>query len=230
MKQRINPESAQPRTGIDRRFEDRVDAGRQLAENLAEYAGREDVLVLALPRGGVPVGYEVAQVLGVPLDIMVVRKLGTPGHAELAMGAIASGGAHVINPNVMEQAAVSETQLDEEVERQGAELRRREKAYRGDRPFPDVTGKTVLVVDDGLATGATMRAAVQALRQYEPQEIVVAVPVAPPHIQDSTLREADHFVALLQPTPFYAVGQWYREFEQTDDAEVTDLLEKAGVR
>lgn len=213
--------------GPDRRFEDRADAGRQLAEQLEEYAGRSDVLVLALPRGGVPVAWQVAKTLGAPLDVLVVRKLGTPGHAELAIGAIASGGAHVINPQVIEQAGVSERQIDAEVERQRRELERREKAYRGDRPYPDISGRTVLVVDDGLATGATMRAAIQALRQYDPQEIVVAVPVAPPHVQDSTLRDADRFVALLQPTPFYAVGQWYRDFDQTEDAEVTRLLESA---
>jgi len=216
------------RPGFSGRFDNRADAGRQLARQLDEYAGRKDVLVLALPRGGVPVGYEVARELGAPLDVMVVRKLGTPGHAELAMGAIASGGAYVVNPQVMEQAAVSEVQLHDEIAHQRAELRRREKAYRGTRPFPEIRGKTVLVVDDGLATGATMRAAVQALRQYDPQEIVVAVPVAPPRIQDTTLPEADRVVALMQPSPFYAVGQWYRDFDQTEDAEVTRLLEKAA--
>lgn len=227
MKQRITPETGQRFGGTDRRFDDRADAGRQLAEQLDEYAGRDDVLVLALPRGGVPVAWHVAKALGAPLDVLVVRKLGTPGHAELAMGAIASGGAHVVNRQVIDQAGVSEQQIDAEIERQRRELARREKAYRGDRPYPDISGKTVLVVDDGLATGATMRAAIQALRQYDPQEIVVAVPVAPPHVQDSTLRDADRFIALLQPTPFYAVGQWYRDFEQTEDSEVTRLLESA---
>lgn len=223
MKQRVS-ESGQRLGGMDRRFADRADAGRQLAARLDEYAGRDDVLVLALPRGGVPVGWQVAKALGVPLDVLVVRKLGTPGHAELAMGAIASGGAHVVNSQVIEQAGVTDQQIDAEVERQRHELERREKAYRGDRPYPDTSGKTVLLVDDGLATGATMRAAIQALRQYAPQEIVVAVPVAPPHVQDSTLRDADRFVALLQPAPFYAVGQWYRDFDQTEDSEVTRLL------
>ena len=209
------------------KFADRRDAGRELAERLDEFAGREDVLVLALPRGGVPVAFEVANALGAPLDVMVVRKLGTPGQPELAMGAVASGGAYVTNREVLERGAVSESQLQAEVERQHAELERRETAYRGERPFPVIEGRTVIVVDDGLATGATMRAAVQALRQYDPQEIVVAVPVAPPHVQDSTLRDADRFVALMQPTPFYAVGQWYRNFDQTTDDEVTTLLQRA---
>lgn len=219
---------ARPASGMSGRFDDRVDAGRQLAERLAEYAGRKDVLVLALPRGGVPVAFEVARALGAPLDVMVVRKLGTPGQPELAMGAVASGGAHVTNPQVLAQANVSDADMRAELERQRTELARREHAYRGGRPFPEIGNRTVIVVDDGLATGATMRAAVQALRQYDPQEIVVAVPVAPPHVQDSTLREADRFVALMQPTPFYAVGQWYRNFDQTSDDEVVDLLTESG--
>lgn len=214
-------------TSTGGRFADRADAGRRLAELLDEYAGREDVIVLGLPRGGVPVAHEVAAVLGAPLDVMVVRKLGTPGHEELAMGAIASGGAYVTNPRVIDEVGVTESQLAAEIERQKVELARRERAYRGDRPFPDVAGRTVIVVDDGLATGATMRAAVQALRQYDPQEIVVAVPVAPPHVQDLTLRDADRFVALMQPTPFYAVGQWYRDFEQISDEEVATLMQRA---
>lgn len=209
------------------RFADRLDAGRRLAELLDEYAGRKDVLVLGLPRGGVPVAYEVANALGAPLDVMVVRKLGTPAQPELAMGAIASGGAHVVNKEVLRQSRVTEEQLAHELDTQRRELARREHAYRGERAFPDVSGKTVILVDDGLATGATMRAAVEALRQYDPQQIVVAVPVAPPHVQDSVLRGADRFVALMQPTPFYAVGQWYRDFDQTEDAEVTQLLHRA---
>lgn len=219
---------ARPAARAVGRFADRADAGRQLAELLDEYAGRDDVIVLALPRGGVPVAYEVARILGVPLDVMIVRKLGTPGQPELAMGAVASGGAYVTNPRVVEQANVNESEMQEELDRQRAELARREAAYRGGRPPPRIAGRSVVVVDDGLATGATMRAAVQALVQYEPQEIVVAVPVAPPHVQDSTLREADRFIALVQPTPFYAVGQWYRDFEQTTDAEVTALLARSG--
>lgn len=227
MKHHISGEVRGGQRRIDGRFDDRQDAGRQLAAQLEEYAGRDDVVVLGLPRGGVPVAAEVANALGVALDIMVVRKLGTPGHAELAMGAIASGGAQVVNPRIMEQGGISDAQLQEEIERQKVELQRRERTYRGDHPFPELEGRTVLLVDDGLATGATMRAAVQALRQHEPHEAVVAVPVAPQHIQDNVLREADRFVALLQPEPFYAVGQWYRNFNQTDDAEVTELLAAA---
>lgn len=219
--------SSKPASG---KFRDRADAGRALAEQLSEYAGRPDVVVLGLPRGGVPVAYEVSGALGSPMDILIVRKLGTPGHAELAMGAIASGGMRVINDEVIAQAGVTDEQLRAEVERQQQELERRERAYRGDRPFPDLNGKVVLVVDDGLATGATMRAAVRALRAGDPQEIVVAVPVAPPHVQDSTLRDADRFIALMQPSPFYAVGLWYRDFEQTQDEEVAELLRKAEPR
>ncbi len=209
------------------RFADRYDAGRRLAQRLGEFAGRGDVLVFGLPRGGVPVAAVVAGALGAPLDVMVVRKLGLPAQPELAMGAIASGGAYVVNPQVVEQTGVTDAQMQAAIERERVELERRERAYRGERPFPDVSGRTVIVVDDGFATGATMRAAVQALRQYGPQEIVVAVPVAPPHVQDSTLREADRFIALLQPTPFYAVGQWYRNFDQTTDEEVTRLMREA---
>ena len=209
------------------RLADRVDAGRRLATRLGEYAGRDDVIVLGLPRGGVPVAAEVARALKAPLDVMVVRKLGTPGHPELAMGAIASGGARVINQQVMEQAGVSDAQLQVEVLRQQEELERRERAYRGKRPFPQIAGHTVIAVDDGFATGATMRAAVQALRQYAPREIVVAVPVAPPHLEAAALRDADRVVVLLQPTPFLAVGHWYRDFEQTTDEEVVSLLKAA---
>ncbi|HEX7047967.1 MAG TPA: phosphoribosyltransferase [Gammaproteobacteria bacterium] len=209
------------------RFADRSDAGRRLAQQLQEFAGRDDVLVFGLPRGGVPVAAEVAGALGAPLEVMVVRKLGLPAQPELAMGAIASGGAYVVNPQVIEQTGVSDAQLHSAIERERVELERREHAYRGNRPFPDVSNHTVIVVDDGFATGATMRAAVQALRQYAPREIVVAVPVAPPHVQDSTLREADRFIALLQPAPFYAVGQWYRNFDQTPDEEVTRLMQQA---
>ncbi|HEX6928052.1 MAG TPA: phosphoribosyltransferase [Gammaproteobacteria bacterium] len=208
------------------RFADRSDAGRRLAQQLREYAERDDVLVFGLPRGGVPVAAQVADALGAPLEVMVVRKLGLPAQPELAMGAIASGGAYVVNPHVIEQTGATDAQLQAAIDRERKELERRERAYRGERPFPDVSGRTVIVVDDGLATGATMRAAVQALRQYGPSEIVVAVPVAPPHVQDSTLREADRFIALLQPTPFYAVGQWYRDFDQTQDEEVTRLMKE----
>lgn len=213
--------------GASGRFENRSTAGKALGEALAEYAGREDVIVLALPRGGVPVGIEVAEALGATFDVLVVRKLGTPGQPELAMGAIASGGMQVLNKRVIEEAAVSERQLQAEIARQQEELARREQAFRGARPFPEVQDKTVIVVDDGLATGATMRVAVRALRAADPQEIIVAVPVAPPHIQDSTLREADRFIALAQPAPFYAVGMWYRDFDQTTDQEVAQVMSRS---
>lgn len=216
--------------GLQNRFDDRADAGHRLAVLLKDYAGRDDVFVLGLPRGGVPVAAEVARALRAPLDVLVVRKLGTPGHAELAMGAIASGGAYVVNRQVIEQAGVTDAQLEAEVARQRAELERRERAYRGDRPFPDLSGRVVVVVDDGFATGATMRAAVQALRQYKPREIIVAVPVAPPHVEDATLKDADKVIVLLQPTPFLAVGQWYRDFSQTTDSEVTRLLKPGAIR
>lgn len=206
------------------RFADRTDAGRQLAQRLAEYAGRDDVRVFGLPRGGVPVAAIVADALAAPLEVMIVRKLGLPAQPELAMGAIASGGARVMNPEVIVQAGVTEADIAAVIERERAELQRRERAYRGERPFPDVAGKTVIVVDDGIATGATLRAAVQALRQYAPREIVVAVPVAPPRMQANSVGDADRFIALLQPAPFYAVGQWYRHFDQVPDADVTRLM------
>lgn len=209
---------------VRERFEDRADAGRRLAALLEEYAGRDGVIVLGLPRGGVPVAWEVAHALRAPLDVLMVRKLGTPGHPELAMGAIASGGAQVVNAQVLAQAAVTDEAFRAEVDRQRAELERREQAYRGARPFPELAGKIVIVVDDGLATGATMRVAIQALRQYMPREIIVAVPVAPSHVRDSSLPEADRLIALMQPSPFYAVGQWYRHFDQTTDEEVTQLV------
>lgn len=207
------------------RFADRIDAGHRLAELLGDYAGRDDVIVLGLPRGGVPVAAEVARALDAPLDVLIVRKLGVPGHAELAMGAIASGGARVMNPQVIEQAQVTEAEIDAETKRQQQELERRERAYRNGRSFPDLADRIVIVVDDGFATGATMRAAVEALCQYAPREVVVAVPVAPPHVEDATFRDADRVVVVLQPTPFLAVGHWYRDFTQTADAEVVQLLQ-----
>lgn len=207
------------------RFTDRADAGRQLAGKLAEYAGREDVLVLGLPRGGVPVAAIVADALSAPLDVMIVRKLGVPAQPELAMGAIASGGALVANTDVIKQAGVTEADIAAVMERERAELERRERMYRGARAFSDVTGKAVIVVDDGIATGATLRAAVQALRRYAPREIVVAVPVAPPRVQQGSLQGANRFIAVLQPAPFFAVGQWYRDFDQVPDEDVTRLLQ-----
>ena len=210
-----------------RPFRDRRDAGRVLAGLLDEYRGRSDVIVLGLPRGGVPVAYEVATALGVPLDVFVVRKLGVPGREELAMGAIASGGVTVINDDVARGLGISPEVIEQVAEREGRELLRREQAYREGRPFPEVTGKVVIVVDDGLATGSSMRAAVEALRRLRPAAIVVAVPAAP----ESTCRElnalADKVVCATTPSPFFAVGESYWDFTQTTDEEVRDLLRAA---
>jgi predicted phosphoribosyltransferase len=207
------------------RFRDRAEAGRELGERLAaEYAGRPDVLVLALPRGGVAIGREVADILNAPLDVLVVRKLGFPGQNELAMGAIASGGALVLNEALLEQTGLPRDRVDAVVDRELEELRRREQLYRGSRPAPDVSGKSVIVVDDGLATGSTMLAAVQALRSQEPARIVVAVPTAPPQTCSALEDVADEVVCLRQPYPFYAVGLSYEDFSEVGDEEVRRLL------
>ncbi|MGH7477088.1 MAG: phosphoribosyltransferase family protein, partial [Longimicrobiales bacterium] len=210
------------------RYRDRRDAGRALAEALASYAGRDDVLVLALPRGGVPVGFEVAQRLGAPLDVFLVRKLGVPGHEELAMGAIASGGVRVLNREVLSMIDIGADTIAAVANAEQRELERRELEYRGGRPAPDVRGKTVILVDDGLATGSTMRAAARALRALEPTELVVAAPVAAEETCAELAREADRVVCPFTPEPFQAVGLWYQAFEQTTDAEVRELLEQAG--
>jgi predicted phosphoribosyltransferase len=212
----------------EQRFRDRAEAGRILARELGEYRGRPGVIVLALPRGGVPVGYEVAAALGAPLDVFVVRKLGVPGHEELAMGAIASGGVRVINPAVVEPLGIPPAVIDRVARIEGAELRRREQAYRGgDRPPVDVRGRTVILVDDGLATGSTMRAAAAALRRQQPAELVVAVPVAADPTCDEFRGEVDRIVCARTPEPFHAVGLWYEDFSQTTDAEVRELLARA---
>ena len=211
-------------------YEDRFDAGRRLAGMLSVYAHRTDVVVLALPRGGVPVGFEVAMALGAPLDVFVVRKLGVPGHEELAMGAIASGGVRVLDPNVIQLADVGEQEVQRVTAIEQRELARRERRYRGDRPFPDVRGKTTILIDDGLATGSTMRAAVAALRQEGPSKIVVAVPVAAPEVCAAFRTVGDEIVCASTPTPFHAVGLWYEDFTQTTDDEVRDLLERAQRR
>jgi predicted phosphoribosyltransferase len=209
------------------RFRDRRDAGRRLAASLTKYANRPDVVVLALPRGGVPVGYEVATALGVPLEVFVVRKLGLPGHDEFAMGAIASGGVTVLDQDLLRIARVREADLRRVIAAEEKELARRERQYRGDRPFPDLRGKTVILVDDGLATGSTMRAAVEALRQEGPARIVVAVPVSSPEICDAFRDLADEVVCAETPEPFRAVGLWYGDFSQTTDEEVHELLDRA---
>ncbi|SRR5579875_1964315 len=209
-------------------FRDRREAGRVLAEKLASYANRSDVLVLALPRGGVPVAYEVAQALHVPLDVFLVRKLGLPGQEELAMGAIASGGTRVLNEEVVSKLNVPQEVIDTVAVEEQHELRRRERDYRDDRPFPNVHSRTILLVDDGLATGSTMRAAVAALRQQGPARIVVAVPVGAPETCAELQHEADEAVCAQTPQPFYAVGAWYDNFSQTTDEEVRELLARAA--
>jgi putative phosphoribosyl transferase len=209
-------------------FLDRREAGRRLAEHLRAYANRDDVAVLALPRGGVPVGYEVARALGAPLDVFLVRKLGVPGHEELAMGAIASGGIQVLNRNVIEMLRIPGRVIDRVRQQEAAELERRERAYRGDRPPRPVAGRTIILVDDGLATGSTMEAAVLALRRRNPAKIVVAVPTAPPETCDALKASADEVVCATTPEPFYAVGKWYTDFTQTTDEEVRELLEQAN--
>lgn len=209
-------------------FEDRVEAGQILASQLHAYADRVDVVVLALPRGGVPVGFEIAQALRAPLDVMIVRKLGVPGHEELALGAIASGGVRVLNERVVEDLALSPGTIEAIARRQQVELERREKLYRGERPALEVAGYIVILVDDGIATGSTMRAAIQALRQQQPARIVVAAPVAPPSACEEMQSLVDELVCLAQPAGFFAVGQWYRNFPQTTDEEVRNLLDRAN--
>ncbi len=209
------------------RFRDRTDAGRKLAAELTAYADDADVRVLALPRGGVPVAFEVARALRAPLDVFVVRKLGLPGHEEYAMGAIASGGIVVLSEDVVRHFSVSDAAVERVIESERQELERRERRYREDRPLPEVAGRTVILVDDGLATGSTMRAAVAALRQESPKRIVVAVPIASPETCDAFRNEVDDVVCAVTPEPFYAVGLWYDDFSQTSDEEVHDLLERA---
>lgn len=208
-------------------FADRADAGRRLADALAEYADDPDVVVLALPRGGVPIGYEVARRLHVPLDLYLVRKLGVPGHEELAMGALASDGTCVVDEDLIASLHIDERALDDVIRREMAELRRRETAYRQSRPKVDVAAKTVIVVDDGLATGATMRAAAVALRAQRPAAIVAAVPVAAPRTCASLQRVVDRVVCVHTPEPFHAVGLYYQNFEQTGDDEVRRLLSRS---
>ena len=210
------------------RFRNRREAGRLLAAKLAAYAKRPETLVLALPRGGVPVAYEVAQALEAPLDVFLVRKLGVPGHEEFAMGAIATGGVRVINQDVVRGLRIPPAMIDAVAAREQRELERRERLYRGDRPAPDVRGRTVILVDDGLATGATMYAAVKALKQQGAGRVVVAVPIAPPETCDQLREVVDDIVCAITPEPFHAVGLWYEDFSQTTDDEVRDLLARAA--
>ena len=209
------------------RFRDRAHAGQVLAAKLRHLAGRDDVVVLGLPRGGVPVAYEVARALAAPLDVFVVRKLGVPGHRELAMGAIASGGVRVVNDSVVRQLRIPQHVLDAAAEEELNELVRRERLYRGERPAPQLKDRVVVVVDDGLATGSTMRAAIAALRRAEPARIVVAVPVGAAETCEEIGREVDEVVCAQSPLFFQAVGLWYENFDQTTDAEVREALERA---
>jgi putative phosphoribosyl transferase len=208
------------------RFRDRSEAGRILAARLSEYGGRDDLLILALPRGGIPVGYEIARTLGAPLDVFVVRKLGVPGHEELALGAIAAGGVRVLNERVVGDLGITEGDIARVAARERDELDRRERAYRSGRPAPDIEGRTVILVDDGLATGSTMRAAVAALRALNPAEIVVAVPVGAAQVCDELALEADRVVCAMTPEPMAAISMWYDDFTQTTDAEVRELLDR----
>lgn len=215
-------------------YANRLEAGKILADSLSEYAGldavEDETLVLALPRGGVPVAAVIAERLGADLDLILVRKLGLPGYEELAMGAIASGNTRVLNKDVLDLHQVTEEAIDRVATKEGRELRRREEAYRGDRPFPELAGRRVILVDDGLATGATMRAAIEVVRKKEPREIILAVPVAPRSTIESMRDDVDRVVCPATPEPFMAIGRWYRDFGQTSDEEVRELLGKAWQR
>ena len=213
---------------MERAFLNRAEAGRLLAEKLEKYAGRDDVIVLGLPRGGVPVAYEVAKRLCVPLDVFIVRKLGVPGFEELAAGAIASGGVRVLNQDVMRALPNANETIESITARETAELERREQSYRDGRPAPELRNRVVILVDDGLATGATMRAAVKALRQRGVAKIVVAVPVGPPDTCREFEDEADETICASTPEFFQAVGQYYEDFSQTSDEEVGELLARAA--
>ncbi len=209
-------------------FKDRTDAGKFLARDLTAYANCPDVLILALPRGGVPVAFEVAKALNAPLDVFVVRKLGVPGQKELAMGAIAPGGTRVLNEEIVQEFGLSEAAISQVTAKEKQELERRERLYRDGRPLPLLRGRTVILVDDGLATGATMRVAVQALEKYQPTRLVIAVPVSAIQACQEFETEVDEAICAVTPSPFYSVGLWYENFSPTTDEEVRDLLEKAA--
>jgi predicted phosphoribosyltransferase len=211
-----------------RRFPDRRAAGRELARELERYAGRPDVIVLALPRGGVPVGYELARALNADLDVFVVRKLGVPGHEELGFGALAPGGPRILNDEVVDSLAIDQATIEEVTERETRELERRDRAYRGDRPRPDLAGRVVILVDDGLATGSSIRVAIEAVRSQDPQRVVVAVPVAPPETVEELRGSVDEIVCLVAREPFAAIGLWYEDFSPTTDDEVRELLAAGG--
>lgn len=212
---------------MHKRFKDRIEAGELVAQRLMRYAGRDDVIVLALPRGGVPVGFVVADKLDVPLDILLVRKLGFPGREEYAMGAIASGGVSVLHDEVVERFGIPLFEVEAVKQRELKEIERREKLYRANRPALPLQGRVVIIVDDGIATGSTMAAAVKCLRHFKPARIIIAVPVAPPDTYQELRPEVDEFICLSMPEPFFAVGAWYKEFDQTSDDEVKSLLVRA---
>jgi len=214
---------------ISHRFRDRSEAGRYLGEELRQrgYTAGVDLIVLALPRGGVPVGYEVSRALNAPLDVFVVRKVGVPGHEELAMGAVASGGVNVVNEDVLDMLRIPREMFQVVARKELQEVERREKEYRGDKARPDLKGKTVILVDDGLATGSTMLAAVRAVRLAGAERIVVAVPVAAEQTCDAFRQEGDDVICAITPEPFHAVGIWYEDFSQTSDEEVRELLRKS---
>ena len=212
---------------MTQQFRDRTEAGQQLAAKLTAYVNRPDVLVLALPRGGVPVAFEVARALHAPLDVLVVRKLGVPGQEELAMGAIATGGVRILNHDVVELLGIADEVINRVAAQEQHEVERREHLYRGERPPYQVHGRTIILVDDGIATGATMRAAVAALKQQQPARLIIAVPVAAASTCDAFAAEVDELVCVIRPEVFYAVGFWYENFSQTSDEEVRDLLDQA---
>jgi len=208
-------------------FRDRTEAGQVLARCLQQYKNQPDVLILGLPRGGVPVAYEVAREMKAPLDVFIVRKLGVPGHEELGMGAIATGGVRILQEGIVRDLGISPETIEAVSAREQAELERRERLYRGDRPAPTIKGRTIVIVDDGLATGSTMKAAIQAVRQQDPRQVIVAVPTAPSETCEQLKGSADHVVCALTPEPFFAVGGSYADFTQITDEEVRDLIASA---
>lgn len=209
------------------RYLNRYAAGKLLASLLKNYEKRDNVIVLALPRGGVPVAYEIAKALSIPLDVFIVRKLGVPGHEELAMGALAMGGATIFNTEILHSLGISKEDVEKVIESEKKELQRRETAYRGNKPYPIIKDKTIILVDDGIATGASIKVAIKALRQLNPANIVLAIPVAEATTCKKLATLVETIVCPLQPTNFYAVGQWYEDFNQTSDEEVFALLKKS---